>query len=623
MSKIHNGILTINDAEKYGSTELKLVFRTDNAKSNNMSLLSEILSNISGSNSKLDFKVYNGINLSSLLELNGSGIVTVNGNLNVTDTLSLLITDTTHLSVANNLFEINTNNTDNSNDSGFLIKRPGVNSNIFIGWDESDDKIVFGTTGATRTSTGNLTITPSDLMINDILVNGGNIQNSNVSDTVNIFNTTTGKVTIGGGDIDISASGYDTTINGTLNVNDVVTISKNSDTTNSVINTLTLNGTTDGVASNGLGVGINMVIENDNNVNTTGVSIEAVYTDVSNGSENVDLVLKTINDGTLTEGLRIKSDNSVQFSGAFTFPTTDGSASQILQTNGAGVVSWVDGGGGGSSKLNELTDVKYDTTTELSLFMGTIPSNLDNAQNSVSLGYQAVNDLTTGDNNTSIGFKSLFELTTGSNNTAIGKDAGKGNSSNPLTGSGNTCLGAASGSLIHTAASNNTFVGFSCGDTVTTGTNLICLGANTNPSSATASNEITLGDSNITALRCADASLVTLSDIRDKKDIVDSEYGLKFINSLRPVQYTWAKRVLVENDSNFINNGKKRLGFIAQDLQNAMGTKDNDILDLIYESNPERLEVKYGNLIPILTKAIQDLSNRVDKLEQYIQFNSI
>ena len=80
---------------------------------------------------------------------------------------------------------------------------------------------------------------------------------------------------------------------------------------------------------------------------------------------------------------------------------------------------------------------------------------------------------------------------------------------------------------------------------------------------------------------------------------------------------------MVESDSNFINNGKKRLGFIAQDLQNAMGTKDNDILDLIYESNPERLEVKYGNLIPILTKAIQDLSNRVDKLEQYIQFNSI
>ncbi len=81
--------------------------------------------------------------------------------------------------------------------------------------------------------------------------------------------------------------------------------------------------------------------------------------------------------------------------------------------------------------------------------------------------------------------------------------------------------------------------------------------------------------------------------------------------------------MLTKNDAKFNNNGKKRLGFIAQDLQNAMGTKDNEIIDLIYESNPDRLEVKYGNLIPILTKAIQDLSNKVEKLEKYIQFNSI
>jgi phospho-2-dehydro-3-deoxyheptonate aldolase len=106
-------------------------------------------------------------------------------------------------------------------------------------------------------------------------------------------------------------------------------------------------------------------------------------------------------------------------------------------------------------------------------------------------------------------------------------------------------------------------------------------------------------------------------------DIIDSNYGLSFINSLRPVQYTWDKRVLTKNDAKFNNNGKKRLGFIAQELKDAMDNNDNEIIDLIYESNPDRLEVKYGNLIPILTKAIQDLSNKVEKLEKYIQFNSI
>jgi hypothetical protein len=38
-------------------------------------------------------------------------------------------------------------------------------------------------------------------------------------------------------------------------------------------------------------------------------------------------------------------------------------------------------------------------------------------------------------------------------------------------------------------------------------------------------------------------------------------------------------------------------------------------LDLVYESNPERLEAKYGNLIPVLTKAIQELSAKVAELE--------
>jgi hypothetical protein len=37
-------------------------------------------------------------------------------------------------------------------------------------------------------------------------------------------------------------------------------------------------------------------------------------------------------------------------------------------------------------------------------------------------------------------------------------------------------------------------------------------------------------------------------------------------------------------------------------------------LDLVYDVNPERIEAKYGNLIPILTKAIQDLSAANDAL---------
>ena len=45
-----------------------------------------------------------------------------------------------------------------------------------------------------------------------------------------------------------------------------------------------------------------------------------------------------------------------------------------------------------------------------------------------------------------------------------------------------------------------------------------------------------------------------------------------------------------------------------------MPNNENDVLDLVYESNSERLEAKYGNLIPVLTQAIKDLKAQNDAL---------
>ena len=57
--------------------------------------------------------------------------------------------------------------------------------------------------------------------------------------------------------------------------------------------------------------------------------------------------------------------------------------------------------------------------------------------------------------------------------------------------------------------------------------------------------------------------------------------------------------------------GQKDLGFIAQDLQEL----DDENLQLVYSNNPEKLEASYGRLIPVLVKAIQDLSAKVTELE--------
>ena len=46
-----------------------------------------------------------------------------------------------------------------------------------------------------------------------------------------------------------------------------------------------------------------------------------------------------------------------------------------------------------------------------------------------------------------------------------------------------------------------------------------------------------------------------------------------------------------------------------------MPDNENDILDLVYNSNPERLEAKQGKLVPILVKAVQELTARIKELE--------
>ena len=57
-------------------------------------------------------------------------------------------------------------------------------------------------------------------------------------------------------------------------------------------------------------------------------------------------------------------------------------------------------------------------------------------------------------------------------------------------------------------------------------------------------------------------------------------------------------------------------GFIAQELQEAeVGV---EYLDLVYDSNPDKLEVKQGKLIPVLVKAIQELSAKNTALEARI-----
>ena len=208
-----------------------------------------------------------------------------------------------------------------------------------------------------------------------------------------------------------------------------------------------------------------------------------------------------------------------------------------------------------------------------------------------------------GSSHTAIGHDAMSLATLGTGCTAVGRGALKNVNTNF-----STAVGWFAGSNCTTGGLSSVFIGNQAGNQVTTGQQNVCIGWNSNPTSATSSYQFTLGGTDINTLRCNQTSITSLSDARDKTDIVNTPYGLDFINTLQPRQFKWATR-----DGN-IKDGKVEQGFIAQELLEAAGTNKAD-LNLVLEDNPNKLEASMGNLVPILVKAIQELTARVAELE--------
>ena len=90
--------------------------------------------------------------------------VTITGSLTVNGATTTLST-TNHV-VEDSLIELNTGASSNANDLGIVMERGSTGDNAIIAWDESADKFQVGTTTATGSSTGNLTVTTGTLVAN-------------------------------------------------------------------------------------------------------------------------------------------------------------------------------------------------------------------------------------------------------------------------------------------------------------------------------------------------------------------------------------------------------------------------------------------------------------------------
>jgi len=221
-----------------------------------------------------------------------------------------------------------------------------------------------------------------------------------------------------------------------------------------------------------------------------------------------------------------------------------------------------------------------------------------------AFGVNALASNTTGGTNSAFGNFAMVSSTTGSSNTAVGASALHLNT----TASNNVAVGFQS-LYANTTGTNNTAIGCQAGNVLTTGSDCVSIGYGSDPSDSAATGEFTLGNSAITNLRCNDTTISTLSDERDKTDIVDNSYGLDLVNALQTREYTWDTR-----EGN-VKDGQTRTGFIAQEVLAAAGAA-NDVLDLVNVlRGGDLLELKQGNLIPVLVKAIQELSAEVEALK--------
>ena len=180
----------------------------------------------SGSTTALTFS---GANVTS------SGNVVVGGNLTVNGSTTTV--NSTNTTLDDNLLELNSGATSNANDTGIIMERGSTGDNAIIAWDESEDKFIVGTTTATASDTGNLSITTGTLVGNI----EGNVTGNITGDVTGNADTATALATgrtIGmTGDVVWTSASFD----GSGNVTGVAAIQANTISSTELVSAVTLN----------------------------------------------------------------------------------------------------------------------------------------------------------------------------------------------------------------------------------------------------------------------------------------------------------------------------------------------------------------------------------------------
>ena len=263
------------------------------------------------------------------------------------------------------------------------------------------------------------------------------------------------------------------------------------------------------------------------------------------------------------------------------------------------------------------------------------------------MGYQAGQSNTTGTGNAAFGVYTLKSNTTGSSNTAIGNQALNSNTTaNFNTAVGyqamyqynrttdtdgyNTAIGYFAIQTM-TSGQRNTALGTYCGYGLTTGSNNIYVGYNSQSSSGSVTNEINIGTVNGVAGKGASTGYINAgnggvyqgnngatwsvtSDQRLKKNIVDNNTGLDLINQIQVRNFEYRLPEEVDSELKPTDAIKKtgvQLGVIAQEI--AQVSKE-----FVKTESTGVMSVNSDNLTWYLINAVKELNAEVQSLKQQL-----
>jgi len=274
------------------------------------------------------------------------------------------------------------------------------------------------------------------------------------------------------------------------------------------INGGTIDGTNVGASSAGTGAFTTLAASSATDLNST----LAV-------SGNVSL------DGSANELRFYEGSNYVGFEAPaltgdqiWVLPTADGSASQVLTTNGSGTLSWATAASGptfktfatssimiGDDATGTINAANYNTGVGVDIFAALTEGDgntvfgfsagktLNTGQRNVIMGYNAMDAANTGSDSVMIGYEAGGAVVDAIENVAVGYYAGAAD-----MGNYNSFVGASAGQAV--TGEKNTFLGARAGIATNSGNGNVAIGYNALAANTSGERHVAIGDEALAAV---------------------------------------------------------------------------------------------------------------------------